>query len=66
MNETDITPEVVAQHGLSSAEYDKIKELMGREPNISQNWMESKIPKSSPTRLRSSSQIESKQSVRIP
>ncbi len=36
MNETPITPETVAQHGLSPAEYDKIKELMGREPNITE------------------------------
>lgn len=36
MNETDITPEVVAQHGLSPAEYEKIKELMGREPSITE------------------------------
>ena len=28
-----ITPEIVQQHGLAPAEYEKIKELMGREPN---------------------------------
>src|SRR6266478_5264504 len=33
---TDITPEIVAQHGLSPDEYDKIKQLMGREPNITE------------------------------
>ncbi len=29
-----ITPEIVREHGLSPAEYDKIKSLMGREPNL--------------------------------
>src|SRR5438477_10603887 len=33
---TTITAEIVAQHGLSPAEYDKIKGLMGREPNITE------------------------------
>ncbi|MEO7539644.1 MAG: AIR synthase related protein, partial [Pyrinomonadaceae bacterium] len=36
MNETPITSEVVEQHGLSPAEYQKIIELMGREPNITE------------------------------
>ncbi|CAN5478355.1 phosphoribosylformylglycinamidine synthase subunit PurL [soil metagenome] len=36
MNETQITPDVVAQHGLSPAEYEKIIELMGREPNFTE------------------------------
>jgi len=36
MNETQITPEIVSQHGLSPTEYDKIKELTGREPNITE------------------------------
>src|SRR4051794_9478978 len=31
-----ITPEVVDQHGLSPDEYEKIKQLMGREPNITE------------------------------
>ena len=31
-----ITAEIVSQHGLSPVEYDKIKELMGREPNITE------------------------------
>src|SRR5437899_8505493 len=33
---TSFTPEIVEQHGLSPAEYDKIKGLMGREPNITE------------------------------
>ncbi len=33
---TYITPEIVAQHGLASDEYEKIKELMGREPNLTE------------------------------
>src|SRR5256714_7116902 len=33
---TAITAEIVAQHGLSPEEYDKIKQLMGREPNITE------------------------------
>lgn len=30
----EITPEVVKEHGLSSEEYEKILEILGREPNI--------------------------------
>ncbi|MEO7538465.1 MAG: phosphoribosylformylglycinamidine synthase subunit PurL [Pyrinomonadaceae bacterium] len=33
---TSITPEIVAQHGLTPDEYEKIKDLMGREPNITE------------------------------
>src|SRR6266446_1604577 len=33
---TSITSEIVEQHGLTPGEYDKIKELMGREPNITE------------------------------
>src|SRR5213083_839265 len=33
---TAITAEIVAQHGLSPEEYDKIKQLLGREPNITE------------------------------
>ncbi len=33
---TAITPDVVAQHGLAPDEYEKIKTLMGREPNITE------------------------------
>ena len=36
MNETNITPDVVAQHGLTEEEYQKIIDLMGREPNITE------------------------------
>jgi phosphoribosylformylglycinamidine synthase len=31
---TEITPQIVREHGLSDAEYAKVKELMGREPNL--------------------------------
>ena len=31
-----ITSEIVAEHGLSPAEYDKVLEIMGREPNITE------------------------------
>ena len=33
---TIITPEIVEQHGLKLDEYEKIKQLMGREPNITE------------------------------
>ncbi|MBK9528558.1 MAG: phosphoribosylformylglycinamidine synthase subunit PurL [Acidobacteria bacterium] len=33
---TTITPEIVEQHGLKPDEYEKIKELMGREPNFTE------------------------------
>ena len=33
---TDITPEVVAQHGLSKDEYQQVLDIMGREPNITE------------------------------
>jgi phosphoribosylformylglycinamidine synthase len=36
MNETAITPEVVQQHNLTPEEYDKIKRIMGREPNLTE------------------------------
>ena len=29
-----ITPEIVAEHGLSEAEYDRVIEVLGREPNL--------------------------------
>ena len=29
-----ITPETVAEHGLSSEEYDRILHALGREPNL--------------------------------
>ncbi|MFL6469119.1 MAG: phosphoribosylformylglycinamidine synthase subunit PurL [Pyrinomonadaceae bacterium] len=36
MNETAITPETVEQHNLTPDEYDKIKQIMGREPNLTE------------------------------
>ncbi|CAN5323066.1 phosphoribosylformylglycinamidine synthase subunit PurL [soil metagenome] len=36
MNEASITPEIVEQHNLSSEEYEKIKMIMGREPNLTE------------------------------
>ncbi len=36
MNETTITPEIVDQHNLSTDEYEKIKKIMGREPNLTE------------------------------
>src|SRR5687768_17216080 len=33
---TSITPEIVSQHGLSTEEYERIKQIMGREPNITE------------------------------
>ncbi|WP_421706670.1 phosphoribosylformylglycinamidine synthase subunit PurL [Algihabitans sp.] len=31
---SEITPDVVAEHGLSAEEYDKVLEIMGRTPNL--------------------------------
>lgn len=36
MNETAITPEIVAQHGLTATEYEKILNIMGREPSLTE------------------------------
>ena len=36
MNDTVITPEIVAQHNLTPEEYEKIKKIMGREPNFTE------------------------------
>ena len=36
MKETAITPEIVAQHNLTPEEYEKIKTIMGREPNFTE------------------------------
>jgi phosphoribosylformylglycinamidine synthase subunit PurL len=33
---TQITPEIVAQHNLTPQEYEKIKTIMGREPNLTE------------------------------
>ncbi|MCK4939368.1 MAG: hypothetical protein KAR80_03675, partial [Rhodospirillaceae bacterium] len=32
----EITPEIVAEHGLSEDEYKLVLEIMGREPNITE------------------------------
>ena len=32
----NITPEIVAKHGLSPEEYDRIKQILGREPNVTE------------------------------
>lgn len=36
MSETAITPEIVSQHNLTPEEYEKIKQIMGREPNLTE------------------------------
>lgn len=36
MDKTEITPEVVEQHNLTPGEYGRIKEIMGREPNLTE------------------------------
>ncbi|MEK7854478.1 MAG: phosphoribosylformylglycinamidine synthase subunit PurL, partial [Acidobacteriota bacterium] len=33
---TAITPEIIAQHNLTTDEYDKIKQILGREPNFTE------------------------------
>ncbi|MGK6321045.1 phosphoribosylformylglycinamidine synthase subunit PurL [Sphingomonas sp. DT-204] len=33
---TEITPEIVAEHGLSPEEYDRVLHAMGREPNLTE------------------------------
>ena len=33
---TDITPEIVAQHGLSAEEYERCRRIMGRAPNLTE------------------------------
>jgi phosphoribosylformylglycinamidine synthase II len=35
-NTTEITPEIVAEHGLTPEEYDRVLAIMGREPNINE------------------------------
>jgi phosphoribosylformylglycinamidine synthase len=32
----EITPEIIQKHGITPAEYDKIKQILGREPNITE------------------------------
>ena len=36
MNNTEITPEIIQQHGLSPEEYEKIKQILGRDPNFTE------------------------------
>ncbi len=36
MTETQITAEIVEQHNLTAEEYEKIKQIMGREPNMTE------------------------------
>ena len=36
MNNSAITPEIIAQHGLSPEEYEKIKQILEREPNFTE------------------------------
>jgi len=36
MPEPTVTPELVAEHGLSPEEYEQIKEILGREPNFTE------------------------------
>ena len=33
---TQITPEVVVEHGLSPEEYDRVLKAIGREPNLTE------------------------------
>ena len=36
MPEPEITPEVIEEHGITSEEYDRILEILGREPNFTE------------------------------
>ncbi len=36
MSNIEITPEVIAQHGITPEEYERIKEIMGRKPNFTE------------------------------
>ncbi|MBA3631687.1 MAG: phosphoribosylformylglycinamidine synthase subunit PurL [Acidobacteria bacterium] len=36
MNNSAITPEIIAQHNLTAGEYEKIKQILGREPNFTE------------------------------
>lgn len=33
---SEITPQIVAEHGLSPEEYERVLHAMGREPNITE------------------------------
>lgn len=35
-NEIEITPEIIAEHGLTPEEYDRIVSAMGRTPNLTE------------------------------
>ncbi len=56
--DTKVTPEVVKQHGLSKDEYSRLKDILGREPNISElgifsvMWSEHCSYKSSKSHLK--------------
>jgi phosphoribosylformylglycinamidine synthase len=36
MSEPTITPEIIAQHNLTEEEYERVKQLLGREPNFTE------------------------------
>ena len=36
MNQPEITPELIEEHGISPDEYERLKEIMGREPNYTE------------------------------
>ena len=36
MAEPEITPEVIEEHGITLEEYDRILEILGREPNLTE------------------------------
>ena len=35
-SDPSITPELISEHGLTAEEYDRIKEIIGREPNYAE------------------------------
>src|SRR5215217_3630475 len=36
MTEPAITPELISKHGITPAEYERIKQILGREPNFTE------------------------------
>ena len=36
MSEPIVTPEIIKSHGITETEYERIKELLGREPNFTE------------------------------
>src|SRR5438128_12620314 len=36
MSEPEITPQLIAKHGLTGEEYERIKSILGREPNFTE------------------------------